>query len=389
MSDDSKALLVLANGTVLEGRSFGHHNKAWGELCFNTAMTGYQEVLSDPSYRQQIVTFSYPMIGNYGVDPAESESERVQAAAVIVKEYVPHYSNFKAKQSLADFLKEHETPGLQAIDTRRLILMLRTEGAQNGAIFPAEKYHPDMLAEVRSLNAMEGLDLASMAGTQQSYEFGEQEGKNFRVAVLDFGVKRSILRLLKENAFAVTVFPARTSFAELKARNFDCYFLSNGPGDPAALGYAIETVRALLREGKPIFGICLGHQLLGLARGHKRFKLKFGHRGVNQPVRQTASKGVEITSQNHGFAIHAHASQKAVIGSAAAQSEDSVSSLQTSHTNLNDNTIEGFVSEEDFLMSVQYHPEASPGPHDSRYLFQNFFQMLTRYYAKNSKTLAS
>ena len=382
-----RGLLVLANGTVFQGYSFGSNRKALGELCFNTSMTGYQEILSDPSYRQQIITFSYPMIGNYGVNPEESESEKIQAAAIIVKEYVPHYSNFNAKQSLAEFLKEHNTPALEAIDTRRLILMLRTEGAQNGAIFPEEEFHPSMLEEVRSLESMEGLDLASKAGTQHMYEFGEQREKAFRVAVIDFGVKQSILRLLEENAFAVTVFPARTSFAELKAHNFDCYFLSNGPGDPAALGYAIETVRALLKEGKPIFGICLGHQLLGLARGYKRFKLKFGHRGANQPVQQKDRGRVEITSQNHGFAIEAADPKE----SQKVQKKNETPSLLVSHMNLNDNTVEGFISEEDFLLSVQYHPEASPGPHDSRYLFQVFFEMLKRYsnHARDSKTLAS
>lgn len=379
MSDKPRALLVLANGTVFKAYSFGCHRKALGELCFNTAMTGYQEVLSDPSYKQQIIAFSYPMIGNYGVNTRENESEKIQAAAMVVREYVPHYSNFSAEQSLGAFLKEQQIPGIEGIDTRRLILMLRTEGAQNGAIFPEEKYRPDMLEEVRSLPSMEGLDLASIAGTRESYEFGEQKGKAFRVAVLDFGVKRSILRLLEKSAFAVTVFPARSNFAELKAHNFDCYFLSNGPGDPAALGYAVEIVRALLKEGKPIFGICLGHQILGLALGYERFKLKFGHRGVNQPVRQTLSQRVEITSQNHGFAIQTRD---------PTLKEDFLS-LHTSHINLNDRTIEGFRSKKNFLMSVQYHPEASPGPHDSRYLFQDFFQMLTEYYAKNPKTVSS
>ena len=380
-----RALLVLANGAVLRGRSFGAKRNALGELCFNTSMSGYQEILTDPSYRQQIISFSYPMIGNYGINPEESESEKIQAAGLLVKEYVHHYSNFNASKSLSEFLEEHETPALEFVDTRRLILMLRTEGAQNGGIFLEEEYKPAMLEEVRSLAPMEGLDLASAAGTQKEYEFGEQKNKAFRVAVIDFGVKRSILSLLEKNHFAVTVFPARASFAELKARNFDCYFLSNGPGDPAALGYAIETIRALLKEGKPIFGICLGHQLLGLARGHSRFKLKFGHRGANQPVQQSSTGSVEITSQNHGFAIEEIEAKK----TQASWKKDSALPLDISHINLNDQTVEGFISEQDFLMSVQYHPEASPGPHDSRYLFQTFFQMLKKYYARKSNTLAS
>ncbi len=345
-------------------------------------MTGYQEIITDPSYRQQLIAFSYPMIGNYGIHYEESESEKIQAAAIIVKEYVAWPSNFNSQATLDEFLAKEKVPGIQGIDTRHLILTLRQEGAQNAGIFPGDRCTPAMLEEVRALPSMEGLDLASQAGTSQVYAFGDQEASKFRLAVFDFGIKTSILSLLAENGFAITVFPARTSFEQVVQQNFDCYFLSNGPGDPAALSYAIELAKQLIAQGKPIFGICLGHQLIALAQGYQRFKLKFGHRGANQPVRQEAPtnqkkvqegtqeqglRPVEITSQNHGFAItQLQRSQK----------------MKLTHINLNDKTVEGFCNQEDTLMCVQYHPEASPGPHDSRYLFQSFYQMVDRFYAK-------
>ena len=377
----AKALLVLANGMVFKGKSFGAPNKSLGEICFNTSMTGYQEILTDPSYKQQIITFSYPLIGNYGVNPLEMESEKIQAAGIIVKEYVPYHSNFSSTQNLSDFLLEHNIPGIEDIDTRRLILIIRNEGAQNAGIFHNDNYHPKMLEEVQSLPSMKGLDLASEAGTKKIYEYRKHKKKLFRLAVMDFGIKRSILDLLEKNGFALTVFPAKTKFSQIKESDFDCYFLSNGPGDPAALNYAIPNIQAMLAEKKPIFGICLGHQLLGLALGYSRYKLKFGHRGANHPVRAQNKKNIEITSQNHGFAIHTDDDNTMQDNT----KKRLASLVKATHLNLNDNTNEGFTGSDVPILSIQYHPEASPGPHDSRYLFKSFFNMVEKYYSKNNK----
>lgn len=361
------ALLVLENGSVYSGTSFGYEVDCLGEVCFNTSMSGYQEILTDPSYSNQIVTLTYPMIGNYGVNPEENESARIQAAGLVVKEYVSIPSNYNSQMSLADFLKEHQIPGIQGLDTRQLVLEIRREGAMRGGIFyNRTEFSPEMLEQIKAFPSMEGRDLARGVSTHQPYEFGEQANKRFRIAVMDYGVKTNILRLLDRSGFAVKVFPAGTQFNDLQQENFDGYFLSNGPGDPASMGYAVETVREILNEGKPVFGICLGHQLIGLAAGHKSHKLKFGHRGGNQPVRNDRTGRVEITSQNHGFVIDPEetAIQKGV---------------QVTHVNLNDNTVEGFRDQHKPLMCVQYHPEAAPGPHDAAYLFNDFFQMVDEY----------
>ena len=360
-----RAILVLENGSFYRGRSFGHEGNALGEVCFNTSMTGYQEILTDPSYFRQIVTMTYPMIGNYGVNPDLNESARLQAAGFVVKEYVKRPSNFTSTGSLGDFLKEHKAPGLEGIDTRRLVLELRNQGAMRGGIFIADAYSPAQLEEVRAFPDMIGADLASLVSTKVRYSFGDHSQKKFRLAVFDFGVKTNILRLLDQAGFAVEVFPARTHVADLLAAGYDAFFLSNGPGDPEPLTYGIEAAREILASRRPCFGICLGHQLIGLADGHPSYKLKFGHRGGNQPVKNFATGRVEITSQNHGFAIERNAG----------------SATTLTHINLNDRTVEGFSSPERNLMCVQYHPEASPGPHDSAYLFQEFYGMTERYHA--------
>lgn len=360
------ANLVLENGTVFRGRSFGYEGDSCGETCFNTSMAGYQEILTDPSYRRQIVTMTYPMIGNYGVNRQEMESDRIQAAGFVVKEYVPVPSNFRSEQSLGDFLREFKTPAIQGVDTRRLTLMLRREGAMRGGIFVGREYDESMLATVRSIPVMNGLDLAREVTTPRPYSYGESAGKKYRVAVLDFGVKTNILRLLDKSGFAVTVMPAQTDYAALKAQGFDCYFLSNGPGDPEPLDYAINTARGVIADGKPVFGICLGHQVIGLATGRKTFKLKFGHRGGNQPVKNRINGRVEITAQNHGFAV----------------ADDENAAVRVTHVNLNDQTIEGFRDSERPIMCVQYHPEAAPGPHDAAYLFDEFYAMVDRHYAR-------
>ncbi len=358
------AVLVLENGTVFSGTSFGHEGDSLGEVCFNTSMSGYQEILTDPSYRRQIVTMTYPMIGNYGVNEEENESSGIQAAGFVVREYVPNPSNFVSQKSLGQFLAEAQVPGIQGIDTRKLVLILRNEGSQRGGIFVGRSYDPGMLEQVKAQPSMQGLDLASEVTTKSAYQFGDGAGKKYKVAVLDFGVKTNILRLLNSNGFDVRVFPARTKFEELKAGGFDCYFLSNGPGDPEPLDYAVETAQALMAEGKPMFGICLGHQIIGLASGRSSYKLKFGHRGGNQPVKNFKTGRVEITSQNHGFAVAGERSGK----------------VDVTHINLNDETIEGFRDGDRPVMCVQYHPEAAPGPHDAAYLFKDFYEMVDGHY---------
>ncbi len=357
------AVLILENGSVYRGRAFGNRGEALGEVCFNTSMSGYQEILTDPSYCRQIITMTYPMIGNYGISAAANESDRIQAAGFIVKEAVHHASNHTSEKTLDAFLREGGITGIEGIDTRKLVLELRSQGAMRGGIFGGRDFAPELLDRVRSIPVMTGLDLASEVSTKSRYAFGDT-GKKYRVAVVDYGVKRSILELLNTAGFAVEVFPARTTAAEIRAGNFHCTFLSNGPGDPEPLSYAIEMTRELMKDGRPIFGICLGHQIIGLAEGRSTYKLKFGHRGANQPVKNKNTGRVEITSQNHGFAVR----------------DESAGKSEISHVNLNDQTVEGFLDSERFVMSVQYHPEASPGPHDSSYLFNDFFAMVDKFH---------
>ncbi len=358
-----RSVLVLENGASFRGFSFGAETESLGEVCFNTSLTGYQEILTDPSYKKQIVTLTYPMIGNYGVESAAEQSARIQASGLIVKEYVRIPSNFASKGNLSDYMKEQGIPGLEGIDTRRLVLMLRNEGAMRGGIFPAAEFSNDLLARVKSIPVMNGLDLAREVTTPKPYTFGNHAPGKLSIAVLDFGVKTGILRLLDENGFNVTVFPAQTRYAEMKQQNFDCYFLSNGPGDPEPLDYAIETARQIIADGKPVFGICLGHQVLGLASGRRTYKLKFGHRGGNQPVKNLENGRVEITAQNHGFAV---------------EEEKGTPGLALSRVNLNDQTVEGFGDSARRILSVQYHPEACPGPHDAEYLFSKFREMVQK-----------
>lgn len=360
------AILVLENGSVYSGSSFGSEVDSCGEVCFNTSMTGYQEILTDPSYYRQLVTLTYPMIGNYGIDREVSESDGIKAAGLLVKEYVPRPSNFTSRMTLADFLQEYDIPGMEGLDTRKLVLEIRNSGAMRGGIFMADGYRPEMLEKVLAEPPMQGRDLASLVTTRERYVFGEQNGKKYRVAVLDFGVKTNILRLLDRAGFAVEVLPATTSFEELRKGGFDCYFLSNGPGDPEPLHYAVETVRKIMEDGRPLFGICLGHQLIGLAGGYSTYKLKFGHRGGNQPVQNLATGRVEISSQNHGFAVSVPAGETSEI----------------SHINLNDRTVEGFLLKDRPIMCIQYHPEACPGPHDSAHLFRDYYRMVDEFYKR-------
>lgn len=356
-----KAFLVLDNGEIFEGQSFGYESDNVGEVVFNTSMSGYQEILTDPSYRHQIVTLTYPMIGNYGTSSIDMESDKIQVSGLIVKEYVPIPSNFNSEETLSDFLKRFKVPAIQGIDTRKLTRYIRNNGAPNGGIFIAEEYSDTFLEKVKKFPGIKGMGLADVVTTDKRYDFGEHKQDKFKVAVYDYGVKLNILRNLDKVGFSVTVFPAKYPVKDVIAEGFDAFFLSNGPGDPEPLTYAVDTAKAIIETKKPLFGICLGHQIIGLAMGNSTFKLKFGHRGGNQPVKNIKNGRVEITSQNHGFAV-----------------KDENSNNPITHINLNDETMEGIRAKDLPIMAVQYHPESSPGPHDAEYLFSDFYEMVKK-----------
>jgi len=369
MQNRQPAILFLEDGRFFSGYSFGSPGEKTGELCFNTGMTGYQEILTDPSYCRQIVTMTSPHIGNYGINPADTESDRVHVAGFIVKEETKIPSNWQSTQSLSNYLKDNGIVGLQGIDTRALTKHLRTNGAMNGIISTRDFDHDSLRKKASAIPSMIGQDLARVVTCREKYKgLGiKEESDSFpqkyhNVAALDFGIKWNILQLLDEAGCDVTVFPAKTTAEEILAENPDGIFLSNGPGDPAAVTYAIDTVKQLLGH-KPIFGICLGHQILALALGAKTYKLKYGHRGLNHPVKRIETGQIEITSQNHGFAVDAESLPDNVV--------------QT-HINLNDGTCEGIRCTNGDAFSVQHHPESSPGPHDSRYLFQSFTDMIEK-----------
>ena len=368
--DAQPALLVLANGTTYRGWSFGAKGTTVGEVVFNTGMTGYQEVLTDPSYSGQIVTFTYPELGNTGVNPDDEESHTIQAKAAIARNVTERPSNWRSTQSLPDYLKEKNIPGIYGIDTRSLTRKLREYGAINGGI-STEILDPDrLLSLVQKAPDMAGLNLVKEVTTTEVYEWSEStdtkwqfgntaDEEQLTVVALDFGVKRNILRRLASYGCKVIVVPADTPSEEILAHNPDGIFLSNGPGDPAAVTDGISITKELLEAEKPTFGICMGHQILGLSLGAETFKLKFGHRGLNQPA--GLQKQIEITSQNHGFAI----------------AEESLGAdVEITHLNLNDRTVAGLKHKTLPFFSVQYHPEASPGPHDADYLFEDFVKLM-------------
>ena len=366
-----KAILALSDGTIFEGEHFGATGETSGEVVFNTSMTGYQEVLTDPSYKGQIVTMTYPLIGNYGCNEVDVESAKPQVEGFVVREYSARYSNWRSSGSLDDYFKEHGIIGIQEVDTRALTRRLRVHGVMNGTLSTEDLSPESLVAKARAWHGLVGTDLAGRVTCSDSYSWsdsGKALGEHpetipeprFRVIAMDFGIKYNILRQLTRHGCEVQVVPARTSADEILAANPDGIFLSNGPGDPEPVDYAIETIRQFIGK-KPIFGICLGHQLLGLAFGGKSFKLKFGHRGANQPVKRLETGQVEITSQNHGFCVDIESLPGAV---------------EITHINLNDQTLEGMRHTQYPIFSVQYHPEASPGPHDANYLFEKFTDLM-------------
>ena len=374
MSRSATALLGLADGTVFEGQAFAPGETA-GEVVFNTSMTGYQEILTDPSYHGQLVCMTYPEIGNVGVNPEDVEAGRPFVQGFIVKEYWDTPSNWRARSSLGTYLREHGIPGIQGIDTRKLVRHIRERGAQEACLSTTDLDRESVVEKARKAPGLVGRDLVKDVTTRAPYDWTESlwdvesgygeaprdAGGPFVVAY-DYGIKRNILRNLVAAGCRVRVVPASMPAAEALAMKPDGIFLSNGPGDPAAVPYAREIVRDLVGR-KPIFGICLGHQILGLALGGRTYKLKFGHHGGNQPVMDLTTRKVEITSQNHGFAVDV----------------DSLPGIaRLTHVNLNDNTVEGLEHTELPIFSVQYHPEASPGPHDANYLFQRFLDLMKK-----------
>ncbi len=355
-----RAYLILEDGTEFAGTSFGAELESLGEVVFNTSMSGYQEVLTDPSYSGQIVAMTYPLIGNYGVNAEDVESERIQVAGFVVKEYSKTYSNFRASMSLSEYLTKGGIAAMEGVDTRRLTRHIRDKGAMRAGIFR------DPSGAVERLLAhpkMDGLDLASRVFCERPYEFAGTGAGKLPIAVYDFGIKTNILRLLDAEGFAVTVYPGNTPLKKALGDGARGVFLSNGPGDPDAVDYAKKLVRDIVKEEIPCFGICLGHQLMALGLGGRTYKLKFGHRGANQPVKNLETGRVEITSQNHGFAVDL-------------DSMKGMDDVEITHVNLNDNTVEGLRHKRLPMFCVQYHPEASPGPHDSRYLFGRFREMV-------------
>jgi carbamoyl-phosphate synthase small subunit len=383
-----KAILALEDGSVFLGQGFGARASACGEVCFNTSMTGYQEILTDPSYKGQIVTMTYPLIGNYGVNEVDVESWRPHVAGFVIRELSPVVSNWRADFSLAEYLKKNGVPGIQGIDTRALTKKLRVRGALNGFISTEGLSEAEAVKRAKEWPGLVGVDYVKEVTHKAAFRWDEkdEQSANFKLAIgnepanarqlreplppadipivaFDYGMKYNILRRLRQHGFSVQVLPAMATAADALKHKPAGIFLSNGPGDPAALNYIVREVKTLMDRGVPVFGICLGHQILGQAFGGKTFKLKFGHRGANQPVKDLESGRVEITAQNHGFAVDA---------------KSLASDVVVNRINLNDQTVEGMRHKTKPVFCVQYHPEASPGPHDSTPLFAEFRAMIER-----------
>ncbi len=358
------ALLLLEDGSLFHGRSVGKVGTATGELCFNTGMTGYQEIFTDPSYYGQLMVMTNVHIGNYGTHKDENESDSVKISGLIVKNFNQGYSRQLGDSSLQDYLEDNAVVGISDIDTRALVRHIRSKGAMNAVISSEIDDVNELNKILASTPNMKGLELASKVSTEKPYSKGDYTS-NYRVAVMDFGVKRSILKNLEKRGCNLRVFPHNASFEEINQWGPDGYFLSNGPGDPAAMDDAVELTKLILDSGKPVFGICLGHQLIARAIGMKTYKMFYGHRGINHPVINVKTGLSEITSQNHGFGVDKESAERM---------SDVV---DVTHVNLNDDSIEGFALKNKKIFSVQYHPEASPGPHDSRYLFDQFLKLLS------------
>lgn len=369
-----KAVLLLEDGTVFEGTSFGAEGTRCGEIVFNTSMTGYQEILTDPSYHEQIITMTYPMIGNTGVNPLDAESRQLFAAGFIVKEHCPLPSNWRSQGTLSNYLAQGGVVGLAGIDTRQLVKHIRTVGAMRGILSSTETNIVALKKKLSVYPGLVGRDIVRQVACKKPYTWDKGvvdvvhgtevlPSPRFKVVAIDYGIKTNILRLLRSHGCAVQVVPSQTNAKDILKYHPDGLFLSNGPGDPAAVTCAIQTIKKLLGR-LPIFGICLGHQLLGLALGGATYKLKFGHRGANHPVKNLDTGAVEITSQNHGFCVDFESLKRHTV--------------EITHLNLNDNTVEGIRSRTHKAFSVQYHPEASPGPHDAQYLFAQFTKWMEK-----------
>jgi carbamoyl-phosphate synthase small subunit len=356
------AILILADGSVHHGRAYGKIGTTSGEICFNTGMTGYQEVFTDPSYFGQVLIMNSVHIGNYGVKEDEVESDSVKIRGLIGRNLEEQFSRLQAKGSLDEYLKANQIVCIEGVDTRALVAHVRVQGAMN-CIISSENTDIDVLKEALSkVPDMDGLELASQVSTPTAYEAGDPASP-VKIAVLDYGIKKHIITCMVERGAHVKVFPAKSSMDTIRAFNPSGYFVSNGPGDPAAMDYAVHTVKEILKENKPLFGICLGHQLLALANGIPTFKMHHGHRGLNHPVKNLVSGKCEITTQNHGFGVDPEAVRKQP-------------GMEVTHINLNDDSIEGIRMKNRPVFSVQYHPESTPGPHDSRYLFDEFIGLV-------------
>lgn len=356
------AILVLEDGTVFHGKAAGKIGTTTGEICFNTGTTGYQEIFTDPSYFGQIMVTTNAHIGNYGIAEEEIESDKIQIAGLVCKNYSIGYSRKMAEESIQQYFEQGNVVGISDIDTRQLVRHIRSKGAMNAIISSENLDVASLKAKLSEIPSMDGLELSSVVSTKESYYFGD-ENSPLKIAVLDLGIKKNILKNLADRGAYLRIFPAKTKFEEMKLWNPSGYFISNGPGDPSAMDYAVDTVKQILAENKPLFGICLGHQLLALANNIRTEKMFNGHRGINHPVKNIIENRCEITSQNHGFGVIAEDVRNSDL-------------VEITHLNLNDDSIEGIRVKGKPAFSVQYHPESSPGPHDSRYLFDQFLDMI-------------
>jgi carbamoyl-phosphate synthase small subunit len=362
MNTSNTAYLLLQDGTLYQGKAFGFHGTATGEICFNTGMTGYQEVFTDPSYYGQVIIMNAAHIGNYGTKLTDVESNTVKVSGVIAKTLADKYSRNQADDSLQDYLVKNKIVAIHELDTRALVTHIRNSGAMNCIISSEIKNIDELKESLAKVPSMEGLDLSGYVSTKETYYVGSDSSSK-KIAVIDFGVKRNILHCMTERGAYLKVFPSNTTLAEMQDFSPNAYFISNGPGDPAAMPSAVSLVKEIIETDKPVFGICLGHQLISLALGASTYKMHHGHRGLNHPVLNLKTMRSEISTQNHGFAVDRASIEK-------------LSNVEITHVNLNDETLEGIAVKGKPVFSVQYHPEATPGPHDSRYLFDEFLGMM-------------